>query len=514
MHNRVWTAPDAGRAVKAGAATVFHVPASSRRDAAPTRFDTRHAGLVTLVSLVLGSLVVGVAASRGLAAGLVAVLAVAATLWAVRHPATGAIAIVALVPVISGMRRGLPIPGLRLAEVLAVGFSVLLLTTAGRQQWQRWQAFDWLALAYVVATFALGLFDTLARGDSLSGEDLGQLVGPLQFFLLYRAVLVALPRRDQRQRAVDWLLAASIVVSTLALLQALRVPGVAELLVDATGQDYSHRLAWAIPRANGPFPHWTMLAGYLFAIIVLCSALLLAGVSARRRRLVLAALTTSALALVLTVTLAPMLGALAGALALAWWYRRSGRVLAYLAVGGLLALLAFQPLLSRRADDQFQTQASSSSDYSLVPHTVSARVGFWTDQYLPALQGRWLTGYGPQIPPEVTWRFTESIYIALLLRGGLPLLLIYGALSVALALIALAVGRRGPPLAQRRRDTATEPERVEQALGRAVFVLIGVLAVIQLIAPYFVTTGLPHVWWILAALVAGAAGGHAATEHR
>jgi O-Antigen ligase len=482
--------------------TVVHLPRPAR-ELSPGGFDIRHPSLVAVAALLFGGVVVGAAAGRGVLAGLVAVLAVAATLWAVSHPTTGAIAVVAIVPAISGLQRGLPVPGLRLGELLAAGFGVMLLATAGRDQWRRWRTFDWLALVYVVATFGLGLLASEIRGDSLSSDDLGQLLGPLQFFLLYRAVLVALPRRDDRLRALDWLLLGSLPVSALALMQILRVPGVEELLVTLTGEDFSDRRSWAVTRANGPFPHWTMLAGYLFALVLIASALLLSGVEGRRRRIALVSLAASSLALVATLTLGPILGALAGAIALAVWYRRSGRMLAWTALACVILLVLFQPLLSRRADDQFRAQASSSADYSLVPQTVSNRIGFWTDQYLPALQGRWLTGYGPQIPPEITWKYTESVYITMLLRGGLPLLLVYLALSAALALMALDVARR--PLDPRAGPERAEGPAAERALARAVFVIVLILAVLQLIAPFFTTTGLPHVWWLVAASVAGAA---------
>jgi len=490
--------------VSANAAS--HLPARAPVLAPEPRFDLRHPRLVGLAGLVFGSLVVGAAASRGLGAGLAAVLAVAGTLWAVRNPTAGAMAIVAIVPAVSGFKRGLPIPGFRLGELLAVGYSTMLLATSGRAQWRRWRAFDWLALGYVVATFGLGMLDTALRHDTLSGTDVGQLVGPLQFFLLYRAVLVALPRREDRVRALDWLLIGSVPVCVLTLLQAAHAPGVPALLVKLTGQDFSSRASWAITRANGPFPHWTVLAAYLFAIVVLCAALLLAGVNARRRRLVLAVMGLAAVCLVLTVTIAPMIGALVGSLMLAWWYRRSGRVLAWLTAAAVLLGGAFQSLLSRRANDQFATQASSNAGYSLVPHTVSNRVAIWVDQYLPALRGRWLTGYGPQIPPEVTWRYTESVYISMVLRGGLPLLALYGAMSWALALVALGVARRPLPQPTGPHDASVaEGARIERALARGAVVLLVVLAVLQLTAPDFVTTGQPHVWWIVAALVIGAA---------
>jgi hypothetical protein len=120
------------------------------------------------------------------------------------------------------------------------------------------------------------------------------------------------------------------------------------------------------------------------------------------------------------------------------------------------------------------------------------------------MRGRWLSGYGPKIPPDVTWKYTESVYIGLLLRGGLPLLAIYGLMTWALVLVALEVARR-PLTSDPARAGPDEEHTLEQALARGTVVLLAVLAVTQLIAPLFLTTGLPHVWWILAGLVTGAA---------
>jgi uncharacterized membrane protein YhaH (DUF805 family) len=101
------------------------------------------------------------------------------------------------------------------------------------------------------------------------------------------------------------------------------------------------------------------------------------------------------------------------------------------------------------------------------------------------------TGYGPQSPDEVEWKYSENVYLSIMLRGGLPLLAIYLALHWTAALI----GRRG-------HDAGLGSDR---AIARTLYALVLLMAVIQFIVPYFVTTGLPHLWWVLVALAVGTA---------
>ena len=170
-----------------------------------------------LLLVVAGSAVVGAASTRGVMAGTAAVAAVSAGLAILRRPALGALLLVAAVPVLSGMRRGLPIPNLRPAEllILTVGAAVILLASRP----VRWRSFDWLALGYVVATAGLGLLDVLLRGQQLTQDMVNGLLGPLQFLLLYRAVLVGLDSAALRRRAIALLVLGALPVSALALMQ-------------------------------------------------------------------------------------------------------------------------------------------------------------------------------------------------------------------------------------------------------------------------------------------------------
>jgi len=81
-----------------------------------------------LWALGAGALV-GAGLTQGAAAAAAAAVVALVGLVVVRRPLLGAYLMVALVPVTSGLRRGLPLPGLRMSELIATGLAALLLLT-------------------------------------------------------------------------------------------------------------------------------------------------------------------------------------------------------------------------------------------------------------------------------------------------------------------------------------------------------------------------------------------------
>jgi hypothetical protein len=442
--------------------------------------------------IVVGSAIVGAASTRGAFAGAAAVAAVAAGLAVLRRPAFGALLLVAAVPVLSGLRRGLAIPLLRPAEflIMAVGAAVMLI--AGGERPVRWRAFDWIALAYVGATAGLGLLDVLLRGAQLTQDMVNTMLGPLQFLLLYRAVLIGLPSVALRRRALALLLLGALPVSAVALMQKFGLLGVRGM-VDAVveGQfDFAYSLAGSgLGRATGPFPSWHALGGYLLIVLLVAVALLLEERQrVASRATLISVIMLAAAAMAATVSFAAIAGVLAGVLALAVWQRRVGRTVAVLIVASLIAALLVASAFEQRVDAQFGTTATVNTTGSLPP-TLAFRWEVWTEQYLPQLAGRWATGYGPDRPPFplVSWSSTESIYVEMLMRGGLALLAIYLALMCTLGAAALRAGRD------------RDPDR--RAAGRALFAVVAALAAVQLIIPLFIGAAVPYLLWILAAIV-------------
>ena len=295
--------------------------------------------LLLIVSSVTAPLVVGSALTLGPLPGVGAVGAVGAGLLVLYRPVYGAYALVALVPILSGLQRGLPVPGFRLSELMIVGIAGIILVSAQRSP--RWGAFDWMALSYVIATAFLVWFNVIRHGDALTSDNFGTLLGPLQYLLLYRAILTALPDADRRARAIRLLLFASLPVSLLTLLQQFDIGGVRSLIVTLTGTDIYESTVTEVPRATGPFPHWHNLGGYLLLVLLLGISLLVEpGQRVMRRRTLLLTLAIALAALVQTASFAPLFGALVGASVIGLVSGQGRRILVWLAaavvVGGLL----------------------------------------------------------------------------------------------------------------------------------------------------------------------------------
>jgi hypothetical protein len=471
---------------------------SGRFDAIPAKASLGpfESGLGALF-LVLGSAVL-IGASTGLQPrlGAAALLAVIGGLVILLRPTTAVLAMMAMAPVICGLKRGLLVPGLRPSEVLMIGLAVPVLLLTGGRSSTRWRALDTIALAYVVATLVLGAADMLVRGDRFTAELNGKLIGPLQFFLYYRAIVVTLSNARLVRRAMRVILLTSIPVSIITLLQFFNVGPTRALILEATDSPALRASATGLFRASGIMEHWHSLGGYMIVIALLCVALLLnEGQDVLSRRVLMTVLAFATVAIVATLTLVVIAGTIVGAIGLGMAARRTKTVLAWLAIGTLISAVSLGPFIAARLSTQFGTQvaqASGGEGPSFLPQTIRYRVDVWTNQYLPVVTDNLLTGYGPGLPPNVNWEYTESVYITILLRGGVPLLATYAALMIAAWSVARYVASRGPP--------------AERSAAQAMMIMVLVLVPMQFINPYFTNTGLPHILWALFGVVAAAAG--------
>ena len=195
-----------------------------------------------------------------------------------------------------------------------------------------------------------------------------------------------------------------------------------------------------------------------------------------------------------TLTFTILGGLVLGVLVVGWAVKRLRLVLTWLVVGGAVGLIAFFPLIgSRLAEQSTATSATPTAGDSIIPQTILYRWIVWSDQYLPALQGMWVTGFGPADPPGISWDHTESGYITLLLRGGIPLL-VSGAAVVYLAWRAgktfLRVASGAPDI----------------AIAAAVMGTAAITPVINFFFPYFTASGMPQPMWVLWGLLAAAIG--------
>ena len=413
-----------------------------------------------------------------------------------QYPAYGALFLAGIVPAISGLRRGLPVPGLRPSEILiAFCGSAILLAVANRRDRTPWKMFDWVALLYVLATVALGSWDLIDRGDGFGADAIGDLLGPLQFFILYRAVASVLTTSELRIKAIRWILYSSVPVSLLAILQQAGIGSFNSFLTlhrhgrrlrsDCDGPRACDRAVsdLALPRWL-PVPRRNARPGGLPGGI---------RQDPGTRRL-LYVLVPAVGALITTATLAPIFGALAGAALLGRAYGRMGRSILGVALAIFIVGFLFTPALSSRFEQQYGNtvtiQAAKGSD-PLIPRTLAARYSIWTEQYVPAMSGHWATGWGPGVPPKVDWEWTEPLYLTMVVRGGIPLLLIYLWLA-------------GSTITRSKRLTRA-PDFERSLLANVVFTGTIVLLFMQIITPYFVLAGPPHIYWALLGLLFGGA---------
>ena len=437
------------------------------------------------------SAVVGTAVGLDIKIAVAAVFGVAVVVTVIARPVIGAYTLVAVVPPASGLRAGLPVPQFRLSEILIASIGVLLLLLARPGHTPRWRAFDWLALGYAVANAILGAFDLLSRGTPITIAEANKLLGPMQFFFLYRAVLTTLTTERQRRVALRLLLFASVPVSLLAMFQEMHVPGIAALLASATDSQLFATTV-GVSRATGPFAIWHDLGSYLFVIVLLGVALLVnQSWRIMKPRTLAGIVVLAGIALITTVSITPIAGTAAGVLVLAVTARPRQQWV--VRVAGLIVLLsvAFGPILAARFREQFALQAPIKQ-IPYLPETINFRVAVWTTEFLPVIAKHLPTGYGPDFPPTLAFTSTESIYVTLLLRGGLPLLFLYAGLMLTLAF--------------RARDLRNDPGVERRTMARVLFVLIVLVVFMQITTNYFVNAGFPFLFWILAALLTAGTG--------
>jgi hypothetical protein len=275
----------------------------------------------------------------------------------------GVLVLVATVPVLSGVKRGLPVPGFRLSELLTVATGGAVLLASGRRSVARLGLLDWLALAYAVATLVLGSIDLLRRDASFTSDNVSGLVGPIQYLVLYRALAVTARADGFRREVVRVLLLASIPVAILALLQSLEIDMFVNLGVDLPGSDYRPNFdAQGFVRATGTFPHWQVAAGYFLVIGLLgVAALARSGHGILGQRLLFAIVVLDTAALLRTVTTGASTALVVGGLILAVVSGRLRSPKAWIPVAALLAVVVAGLVFAPRYNEQYDSGQSQGA---------------------------------------------------------------------------------------------------------------------------------------------------------
>jgi hypothetical protein len=268
------------------------------------------------------------------------------------------------------------------------------------------------------------------------------------------------------------------------------------VLTSLTGSSlYSSSLGEGIGRVTGPFNIWHELAGVLMPSILLSLAMLLAARSRWQRTFYGTALALTVLALLSSAAVGVTIATALGAFYICWRRRVLHVALAFAIPLAIVAAVFFGGPLSGRAEQQY---APSGASYRspLVPQSLSYRYALFQEQNAPALAGKWETGYGPDLPPRLAlgdFPFTQTTYISLLMRGGIPLLVVF--------LVLLGAVVRSAVLAQRVART-----EFEWSVATVVLVTSVSYVFLQLIESYLLDSGPPHAYWAFVGLMLAATG--------
>ena len=432
--------------------------------------------------LIGGASVLGPVAvlGLGLAGGLALVL--------LARPALAVLVVVAVAPVISGVRRDVPVPGLRLTEVLILGVLGAILAL-GWSGWRpRWTGIEWATLGYVAATVVLSATGAAWQGSGLDIATVAVLLAPIQFLLLSRTISITLLSEWLRRSALRAVLLASVPVSMITVLQYLDVGSVLPWTSAITGHEnvqHAVSLGFAV-RATGPFDHWHVLAGYLLPVVLVAVALLLDDTQRVMSRPALwATLGASLVALTMTFTFTAMFGLVAGILVLGLLAGRLGSIARWGVIVALPIVALLGPYMSERVEEQFRPRAGDDRP-ALLPETIDYRFQVWQEEYLPAVAESPVLGYGPELPDTITWGYSESMYLSLQLRGGVLLVLTFAVLVWAFLAVMAAPAR--------------SPDATVRIPAQVVIAVTVVLIPMHATFPYFASPGMPHVIWVLAGI--------------
>ncbi len=450
---------------------------------------------VLMIGLILaGGLGLGVATAVKPIVGVGVAALIGGALLVMRRLEIGGLVLVTVVPIFSGLRSGLPVPSLKLSEALIAGIGGLVLVTLRKLHARPWTRVEWTLGIFVALYFLLGLLDASELHAKLTFAETGTLLGPLQYFLLYRTIRLVLPTRRLQLGALRCLLYASVPISLIGVAQQLGVSAVRSFIVNITASTAVNSGSASgyssFARASSLWPQWTLFAGYLTVVITLGLAIVLdSDADVIRRSRLYPILILDGIALFLTAELSAIASLVIAMVLLAWWSKRLGLLLKVVGVVLLVLGSAAGPYIAARVKQEYSKTVGAGAP--LVPQTIQYRGQIWTSQYFPAIGERPILGWGVIQPPVVSWPSTESQYVTVLMRGGTPLL-------VAFVLMMGGVGSAAGAL---RRDPDDEVRRVS---GRAVLALVIILIPMDTVFPYFEDSGLPEALWALVGIMMAA----------
>lgn len=398
-----------------------------------------------------------------------------------------------IMPLTDGLARGAVVPILRLGQSLLVLASVLFLLAKSTPQGKsRLTAID---LAFALFFLSETVFPVLAlyiRGEHLDLTNPGPygtaapvqtLLGPLQYYLVYRIAVATIISEKQIATVLKLSFIASIVVSLIGILENFVGP------VYTFIQTYYPPIAWANTgplygtRITSTMESYVGLASYLTATLIVALACSTVRKGLKIHPLLLSTtLLFDSMALLLTGTFSSFFGLAIGAAVVFLLLRRLPRWIIIALIGVALSVLFFQSFFSARL--AFWLGQTGQGAFP----TFNYRIMLWKDIFLPAVGQNLLFGAGPAPAALNAWPTEETQYLSLLLRGGLPYFFSYFLLMGAATAICW----------HRFKNKSDDLVRTVAIAALGIIVAINIMNVSSL---YFTYPGITQTLFMLLAIV-------------
>jgi len=407
--------------------------------------------------------------------------------WVWIRPAVAAYLLIALTPLTAGIDRGRVLPVLRPYEALAlvVGGAlavrgVVMMRTRDITS-LRLGRVELSMVLMALTSSVVPLLWMAVRQREITSDDLLYSLVMWKYLALYAIIRLSVTTVEQVRRCLWLSVAAACAVAVIALLQALRLFGVPELLAiyyapfGNTG---------ALNRARGTS---TLALSAATGDLMIYNLAIVAGLMmrTRRNRVVLAAAAALLVCGVLSsAQFSSAIGLVVGMICIAVITAAPALLFYFLLAAGVGAG-ALTPVISNRLRG---FSSASGLPVSWTGRLHNLRTYFW-----PQLFSDWnfVLGVRPTarvlVPTQITgYVWIESGYTWLLWGGGIPLL-------ASFLFFVYAAASRGWRAAREGRDAVS-------VAGTAAFVAVMVTAVLMAFDPHLTYRGSADVMFMLLAL--------------
>jgi hypothetical protein len=391
---------------------------------------TRHAPMPTAAVLpaatVVAAVAVGLLVARApvLAAAAIAALALGALVWV--RPATAAVLVIAVTPLVAGIDRDRLVPGLRPNEAVVVFVAAVLALRAvvrwpvGRPLTLRLSRVEWTLVAMAVCASFVPLAFMYLRGRDITGDDLSHALVLWKYLVVYAVVRAAVTTQREVRIALVTSVVAASVVGLVGILQALDLLGVRELLRPLY-TPFGYDAAIEIPRGSS-----TIGLPAATADLLVMNLAVVAGLWFKARRHALPLLVAASLFVVGTFAAAEFssaLGLVVGVVAVAAALRRLD-LLRWAPLGVALGVVATWPAVQHRLE--------GFGGLHGMPHSWTSRLTNLQTYFWPELfsGNNLVLGVRPaaRVPVQsegLGFVWIESGYTWLLWGGGVALFTSY-----------------------------------------------------------------------------------------